>query len=262
MIEEKYIELMNKDIDGLLSPKENAALQEYLAKNQDAQAFHDDLHMLSKMLDQVVAVDPPSNLKKNILNSIRLKKHVERERRGLLQSLPSFLNMKVNYRYAFSFSAGLIVGLLIYSLFTNLNKNTFLDNSELTGTIFLDGGSEKLRTADKVEVNLEEITGTIEIKYLKNLALAEINLTAQPEIELLIEFDENDVVFDGFRQLDPSASRIEIAENFLSLTNKGKNRYTVVFKKKPSIITPLNFKIFSNGALLFEKTILANKSHD
>ncbi|MFQ5824373.1 MAG: hypothetical protein ACE5JB_09990 [bacterium] len=248
MIEEKYIELINKEIDGKISHRESVKLKEYLAKNPEAQNLYNDFVNISDILNEVEKIEPSSILKKNILNSIQLNKYTKIEKKNLLQSL---IKVKVNYKFAYSFAAGLIVGLIMFALLIN---NTSLDIANLTGTVILNDTSERYETAGKIEINLEGINGTVALKSTKNIILAEIKITTKQEIELAIEFDENDISFNGFRQLTPFVSNLKIRDNYLKLTNIGESNYNIIFKDETQTVSRMTFKIYSD-TLLYEKTI-------
>lgn len=257
MIDKDYIELINKEIDGVISAEESVKLKDYLEKNPDAQKCYDDYVKLSKMLQQVNAVEPPSNLKKIILNSIRWNKYGIKERKRLFQPLIDALNVKVKHNLAYSFAAGLIVGVFIFALLSHsLNKDTFLDNSELTGTLLLTGAIQDFQTAGKIE---DERFGAVEVKFAKNIVLAEIDIAIHQEVKMVIQFDKSDITFAGFRQLHNLANNLEINDDSVILTSKDTTKLLVVFNDKSQTASPMTFKIYSD-ALVLEGTVYTGTS--
>ena len=78
MIDTKYIEHINKEIDGLNTPEESIALREYLSDNPEAQKLFDELMEISRMLESVPPIEPSQNLKKYILNDPVTQHYVPR----------------------------------------------------------------------------------------------------------------------------------------------------------------------------------------
>ena len=109
MIDSKTEDLINRDIDRVLSTNEANRLQEYLATNPEAQSYYHELEELSRMLEQVEEIDPGPNLKKNILNSIPVRKYQNEETRERIPFFSAW-NSRLNYRLTFVFALGLIVG--------------------------------------------------------------------------------------------------------------------------------------------------------
>ena len=72
MIDQKYIELINHEIDGVITPKQKSMLDNYLKKNPQAEKLYQELIATSKIIDQIPAIEPSENLKKRIMNSIDL----------------------------------------------------------------------------------------------------------------------------------------------------------------------------------------------
>ena len=266
MIEEKYIELINKEIDGVNSPKDSAKLEEYLTKNTEAQELYSELVMTSNMLNNVNELEPHPNLKKNILNSIQWDKYTvkaSKARRNPFESLINALQFNFNFKYAYAFAVGLIMGIVTYSLFVeNVQRNTSTDISDLYGTMILKGIPESFEIANYIEINLDEVYGTINIRYSKDIVLAELNLKTQQEIEMVFEFDEDDIRFNGFIQLNNVRNNLDISENYLKLTNIGENKYIIIFNDKTQSVTPMNFKIFLSDVLLYEKSVSTGRKSE
>ena len=67
---ERIEELINKEIDGVLTPREVAELRKHLEKNAAAAKLNQELHALARRLAEIPQVDPPAHLKKHILNKV------------------------------------------------------------------------------------------------------------------------------------------------------------------------------------------------
>jgi hypothetical protein len=111
--------LINKEIDKTITGREIVMLKKYLAENTEAQEYYDNLIRLSRVLNQVNDVEPPAELKNRILNSVRTNRPPAREKENIFHVLTAALKPKVNLKYAYAFSAGIMVGIAIFVLFIN-----------------------------------------------------------------------------------------------------------------------------------------------
>ena len=254
MTDEKYLDLLNREIDGVNSQKDSSKLKEYLVKNPEAQELYNELVTVSDVLKKVRVIEPSPNLRKNILNAIPSSKYAVKEKESSLKSLMSALFFRYKMQYAYAFVAGLMVGVVVYSFFAT-DKHPPSDLTTLYGTMLSPETSEGFQIADVVEIDLDEIAGTVTMKYSKGVVLAEVDLESQKETEIVLEFDENDIRFHSFGQLNSAKNEITVDKNSVGLTNTGENTYVIFFEDKTQSITPMTVKILSSGTLLSQNTV-------
>lgn len=249
MIDEEFIEIVNKAIDRTATDAELARLREYIAGNPEAKEYYEKLGRMSAILDKVKPVDPPPDLKRNVMSSIHARKHQAKQEGGLFYAFMKSLKVKVGLRYAFSFSAGIIVGVFALAVFFGgLDDISSLDKSDLSGTMIINGAQEGFETADRQQFSLgERVHGAVEVKFADAMILAEINIVSQDETEITIAFDESDVGYSGFRQLNHVPADFSIDRNNVKLTQKGDNRYVIVFRDKTQSVSAMAFKIQTAG---------------
>lgn len=262
MIKPKYIELIHREIDGENSPNESARLKEYLVENKEARLLYEELAAASRMLSTVQEVEPSSNLKKRILNGIQPSRYAPRERATLLSGIKNlteniFATPSHKMKYAYTFAFGLLAGVIIYSVFVeSLRENNLIDISDFYGTISQSQSSGRFVDADRGEINLPEVSGSISTRYSKDLALCEVTLHPLNNAEVVLEFDESQLAFNSFMKLKADGSTtINTTGGSVRLSNFGNGAFVFVFIKKDSIKTAaVNCKIFSNGKLLYENS--------
>jgi len=207
------------------------------------------------MLAQVEEVDPGPNLKKNILNSIPVQKYQNEENRERTP-LFSAWNFRPSYRLTLAFAIGLIVGFFTYSFLTDLPPN---NNSNLIGTILLNGPDAKFKPADESKISLQEVNGTVSSQYAENIVLLRVDLITDSKIEVVVEFDGSDLRFAGFRPQKYSAGQIHVSSNELRLVNKGLHKYILIFEDQTPLVSQFSVKIFAEK-LLYEKNLTTRKA--
>ncbi|MFQ5798291.1 MAG: hypothetical protein ACE5H0_06305 [Bacteroidota bacterium] len=256
MIEEKYLDLIHKEIDGLSTKSESAELSAYLANNLEAQDLYRDLATISRILNNVREVDPPPYLRTNILNSIPSSRYTRKEKRSSLSSVIQSLVVGGNARYAYAVVAGVVLGILAYAVISReIDGSSSSEISTLYGTMLSQEASESLEAGEHVEISLEQAHGTVDIKYSNEIVLVELSLESDQEIDMVIEFDDGDVSFAGFRQLDSPIRTLSIEKSSLRVTNAGNHEYILVFSDQTESISPMSLKVFSEGPLLYEQTV-------
>lgn len=255
MIDSKTVELINKDIDGMLSPKESLRLKERLSTDPGAKNYHSDLTNLSEMLNRVTAVDPDPNLKKTILNAIPINKYQSTKTKKPAPTFLKALKSVLDFRLAFAFTFGLVAGIFIYSMLTGVTVN---DNSNLIGTVLLNKPSAEFKPADRIEINSNVINGTLTTKSAKGVVLLLIDLSTHPEMELVVEFDENDLSFAGFRPQKYAGGQINVSSNKLRFFNRGLHKYILVFEDSTPAISHLLVRMFTDE-LLYERTLTSRR---
>ncbi|MCU0643870.1 MAG: hypothetical protein MUC94_06380 [bacterium] len=139
MIDEKYIELMNKEIDGVITKSEQERLHNYLSANSEAQKLYNDLRQTSELLSKIPRVEPSPNIKKYVMNSIDLNRYSKATKPGRLKALVSNLLIKPTPKLAYAFALGILVGILVYSaLLENVISKRGTDVADFYGTIGID----------------------------------------------------------------------------------------------------------------------------
>ena len=81
MDEAKRLELLQKDLDGALSPAEKAELARLLLQDPDAHRLRDDLKRTDRLLREVPEAEPPPGLRSAILRALGLE-HRQRSSRS------------------------------------------------------------------------------------------------------------------------------------------------------------------------------------
>lgn len=249
MIDPRTIELINKEVDGLLSPSESERLQKQLSGDTDATSLHRDMIALAKMLSRVEAVEPHPNLKKHILNSIPANKYSTKSRLEIL----GVIRRQLNFKLAFSFAVGLFIGMLTYSF---VSTNDSLKNKDaLFGTIFLNQtDAETFKVVGEVDLNANNLEGTLVTESSGDVVLLKVVLSQLGEVAIGVEFDEQDIGFSGFRSANYSGGQFNINTNRLRFTMNGPSEVTLIFRNKTS--RDSNFKIkMTSGNTTHEETL-------
>jgi hypothetical protein len=255
----RVLELINREIDRLNSPKESEELRGYLAHDHDATLLYEDLKRVSAILGGAEPVEPPRNLRANILNSIDPKRYAQKRRLNALTTLVNFLPQRGSLRYSLVFTLGIVLGIVIYGLLSDLGKQESVESTTLYGTMRLDRAAEAFEPADNAEINLQTVQGSVSTKHGKGLVSVELALQSQQEVETVLQFDPHSLTLVGLQQLDYTGNPIDIGGNAVHVWNIGDNKYLFFFNEKAQSPKPVDLKILSSGSLVYEKALSTGK---
>jgi hypothetical protein len=255
MIDNKYTDLIHREIDGANSPQESAQLKAYLAANLEAQRFHDELASMSNLLREVHPVEPPAPLRDIVMYRLP-NRYAKQPQTSLLATLREWLEAKANFKYAYVFAGGLTMGIVMYALLLQTTLQMPEDLNKISGTIGQREPAENPATTRSLDINREGVTGKIDLKYAAGAVVAEMALDAKQSISLTITFDEKLLTFKSLTVLDESASgEAVLIPGAAQLTHVGRKSYAVVFTKRSDAAGALNFEITRAGELLYEQTV-------
>jgi hypothetical protein len=256
MIHERYLELMNKELDGETSSDESTELRRYLESNAEARTYYAELCSFVEVFGEAGEVQPPGNLEQRILCSInerRALEEVQREKTSRLSNIFS-PRKKLGLAFAAGIAAGLVILLVIYRA---LPESSSLRMKDLYGTLAeRETAARSMVSAEPVDFNLSEVSGTASVKYLDDACIAALELTSTREIEVVISLPEEGVL-ENFNSRQCAPSAIQSVGGNITLRTTGRCGFTVTFRDSRNAHPPVNVRIFADGAPIFDKTIVA-----
>ncbi len=255
MIEPRIIQLINKEIDGVNTPRASARLRTYLETHVEAREFFEEHVRLAEALQKIEPVPPPANLKKNILNAVRAQSKSPHTEARLLQWLASAIRAPRVPRYAFAFVAGLMVGILLYSVaLDDLLQRVFVDTSELTGTVLPPQSGRTPQLAAKLDVAAEGVSGTIVVRASAAEVRVAVDLATDRRVTVALDYDEQKLVFAGFETQNVAGMAIMSNPGHVTFTQQARGNDELRFSRLSSEAAALRFTI-RDERLLFEKGV-------
>jgi hypothetical protein len=261
MIEKKFLDLMNTELDGVNSAKESADLKKYLASNSEAKNYYEDLKTIYGIVDADRDQEPPSDLEDNILSSISFGKYSSGRTNGRDGGwLGKWVSVH-RLRYAGAFAVGIIIGVIAYATIKyDGDSDKSFDNSLMYGTMRSIETTDEFEQIQSAGIDLGEINGQIRVYESKQLLIAEVSLGSPGEIEWVLQFDD-DVSFEGFRHIDGQDCEVAAARTETRVQQNGNNKYVLFFNNKDHLTTPMVLKIYSaDQLLLYEKKLTSAAS--
>jgi len=258
MIDENYIELMHKEIDGLIEPEERDELHEYITGNEEAKNLYSELLQTANLLKDVPVVSPPQNLKAQIMESIDWSRYREKARVPDLVSMLSNWFFRPQYKFAYAFAIGIVVGVFLYAFFfSTINMQEHLDNTDLYGTIGIQA-SKDLKNLQNIPIEVNEINGGIHLRQFNDFIVFDVNLKAKTAFNLSLQYESQNYKFRGFQRDDNSKVVLKEEYNSIEISTSEDARYLVFFNKLNEKATPIDLRIQQGGQIVSHQSVYIN----
>jgi len=253
MIKKEYRDLINKDIDKVISVNEKRKLDLYLKRNPEANSLYKALFRTEELLDRLPDNEPSENLKKRILNSIDYNRYTVKSKKDLILEFVNNLFDNRKIKYALTFTFGLIFGFMLFLIiFNQSNFENILQERNIFGTIGT-ADNEILKTFN---VNSEDIDGQIKIKKGINYLDFNISLNSSKPFSIQIKCDPKNKIFNKFSVIRADDLKLEKKSNLFKIEILNNHPFTLLFPTKEVTKAKFTLKISRDKNILFEREIV------
>ena len=250
-IDPRYIELMNAEIDGEISADDRLLLEAFLEKNPEAGRYRDETRETVERLNSIEMLEPPQGLRKSVMAEIRPAAAGETAPgRGIGEMLADFFGI-APVRYALSFAAGVILTFAIVSS-DQATRSAFDDVTSLVGTISDSGTDSVFSRRDVMRLTHIELAGSVSLNSTGNLMILDFDLASAQPVEIVARFDNRDIWFNGFAQLESSGTSVAAATGQVTVRMEGQRRYAVYLHNSGGTAATVDLSFYSAGALLHQ----------
>jgi hypothetical protein len=255
MIEKRYIELINGEIDGVNTPEESSELRRYFGSHPEAQQYYDELKEIGRAFAEMQDLDPPRELRGSILASVAKRSRSPRKESFAARILERLMP-QARPRYAFAFATGVLVGFCVFAI----SSIVVLRGAEnrvdrLYGTMTTGQGTIEILGSECIPFDLPELYGGACIEHSTAAVQANLDLVTEEEIRVVFEYDDL-LRFEGLRALDESDHTMHVEGNRAELTHLGECDYVLVFSDASSSGSPIHLSITAQDNVIFEKSIV------
>jgi hypothetical protein len=251
MTEKEYLELLHKEVDGHISENERGLLREYLRENPQIKINYQEVIKTSDLRKQIDDIDPSPNLKKNIINTIDSNRYtadrnVNSERLSILDWFTSIKPV-----VAYSFAAGVMVGLIVYSLFlTDLIRVHEVDNINFYGTIGIPE-SANIQKLDQVTIDVTGFKGIVTCYKFDKILWFDIKTSAAVGCEIVFKFDHTKSSFSGLKPLDHLNTTLRNEIDKLNITINEPGHFLLLFTQESTENTQITMELLHTAETPF-----------
>ncbi len=275
-IEEKYIELMNREIDGLNSRSESAGLKKHLRRNPEAERYYRELLFVAGVLNRVPEVEPPAELKASIMQAVFGKEagaaveagetrgaaaaavrtgaeaKAGRERRPA--SILDVFRIRWEPKFAYVLATCIAVGFFLFVLFWRVVPGRApRDLEALYGSIVSGQEAGQLLPAQPLAFALPGVGGELHIRYEPRRILAAFDLSSDSRVQVVFDYS-GDVSLESVTALNECQYSVKAGDGSFELTHSGECRYVIVLRDGRGTHSPIGLKVVRGGTLLLQET--------
>ena len=246
-IEQKYIGLINADIDGEIDHADKDELDAFLMESDEARALQVELATLCGSIESLEPESPPPHIRHVIMNSVK-PTPAKAESPGFLQVLLATPALK----YSATFAAGALLALT--AITSDQFSNRALDDvTGLVGTISNPINSEFL---NKVAVDNSKVAGQISLRSTGPMLILDFDLVANGLVSIEVDYPGRTIWFNGFGQLESSDTSISVKAGGVSLSMEGKRRYAVYLHNEgEQLASTVNLRFVAEGVVVHEASL-------
>ena len=246
-IEQKYIDLINADIDGEIDHADKDDLDAFLLENDEARALHVELATLCGSIESLESQSPPPHIRHVIMNSVK-PTPAKVQSAGFLQVLLATPAL----RYSATFAAGALLALT--AITSDQFSNRALDDvTGLVGTISDPISSELL---NNIAVDNARVVGNVSLRSTGPMLILDFDLAADGPVDIEVDYPGRTIWFNGFGQLESSGTTIAVKSGSVSLSMEGKRRYAVYLHNEgEQHAGAVNLRFVAGGEVVHEASL-------
>lgn len=249
----RLIELINKEIDGVISTEDLKELKTALVEDESARKLYDQINQATRELEKCTTVEPPSDLKANVLSSIDTNKYAPQKNTGFADIAQS-ITAKFRAGYAWSFTSGLAVGAIVLALSLGgfSDKLNFNEN-QLTGTIILQDKIQGEVILDDT-IDIDGVSGKIIGKTDGNIVWITLEIESTGPIDIKFDYFDGKIEPIGINNTLACLKEVTKGENSLYMKHAGIGKYNIAFEQISEEKPNISIVIISDS-VIYESTL-------
>lgn len=272
MIPDKYVELINQEIDGTNTPAQSAELREYLKKHPEGLRYFNELNELTRSFDKMGQIDPPPQLRSLILSRIAASGADTRPAAEAVSDKNAWAGRltrgasaggrrrTLKWNLGIAFAAGLVVGIcLIGALMNALPGTPSYDLDKLYGTITSGSGDADFIEEFPLDGGEYSLTGSAAVHEDGERLMTGINLQSDHPVQVVFTYGDN-VQFDAVKALNDENYTIDIQDGSTSLHLSGTVHAAVFLTHTDRAPVHVTMKILSGENTIFEKALFSRRN--
>ncbi len=259
MIKPEYIKLMNQELDGTNSTDQSRELEKYLSGQEEARIYYRELAQAVGVFEKVDMLNPPPGLRNSILAQVDQRAAglgsapAPRAGKGFLAACRDLFRLRLQPAYAFTFAAGLALGLALFAgsdWFTSARGPVQVEH--VSGTAnhrVLEHGADLFET-----LSYPGLSGQYRIQRQGNDLRLHLELASLKTAVVKFRFGPN-TVLQHYHSDNPTPAGLKAGRTAAELSHTGDGRYDLVFRQEQEGQAPVTMSVFLEGGLIHSETL-------
>ena len=241
--EEYYRDLMNAEIDGVITDEEAAILAERLRTDPGARQYYEELRRTVRLLDGAAEVSPPPELRGRILGAVG-----SGEAPGAPRTSRAGTRSWQPARYIPAFAAGMAAGMLLFAAAVH-HGGSPVPAERSGGTIGAGTTTAQAVSDSTTEFEGNGVNGSVAASSDSAGTTIILRVTSQTEATALLEYGAG-FAFEGISSPDGTPFQMEVEAGSLLIIHQGTAEYRVRLRSTGTALEPVDLKVFTAGAVV------------
>ena len=254
MIDNRMVELINCDLDGSISRIEKDELVSALKVNSEAKELYVKMTSLTEGLKAVKAVEPPLELKENIMRMLPDVRTEAVKKPGIIVSITGYFEKVPKFQLAGSFSFGFAAALVLMMIVISPERGNLVSPNATMGAIAL---SETDGVFVEIAIKQVQINDNfISISSSRSGSKIKLVMSLQevPSAEIRIKAGSESLGFISFERLSGSAAALESVDNYVEIKTISSGEWEIMFEEQSTNNKEITVYI-ENGSSSISETI-------
>lgn len=260
-------ELLNKELDGILTAADRQTLDDLLAGDENVRILRRDLQGITRLCAGSQPVDPPATLRpavgraiEAIQNAPARTAHPASGALGVLEFFTRLFAPRPQVRLAYAFLGGIVFGGLILTLVMNLIERGTVREDEVLGSMVTADRAESVWTSISVSTPL--VQGKISTQRSGTTEGVQIDLGYQGSGMLRLQMDIGTRAVQMLRQVSPepedaiqahrASPRVEMQAGRILIHGNQIRDLRLVFRHATPDAMPISIELFEGEVSLYK----------
>jgi len=258
MIDERYIELINKELDGFNTEAESKKLEDFLSDNAEALQYYDELLRAASVLKRIEEVEPPSFLKTHILNSVKALPAPTQTGFGWINHLLDLFRQRPVVRYTVVFASGLCVGILLLVVADQWRQEEMPDTAKVSGSMVLPRELSSLQKIDSVVLDGSGFRSFFKTLRGDRNITVECTITASENLRVELSADLDELKFVGVNRLGGTDNDVMATGGRVVFTGTRSEHGLITFADLATPQQPIGVRLYKGGTVVGNVSIRTN----
>ena len=247
-VNQEMHELIQADIDGLISDTDRIRLLAHLKHDDQARELHEDYRRLGDSLESLPELDSPVDFAAAVMAVDRPPRQEE-----VAEPRPSVFTIWFEFpvlRYALAFLVGAIFA-------SGISQFRMADErgSDVAGLAGAMSSMNQFHFRQSFELEQTELDGQIDLLRSDKLLQLRFDLDSKLPIEVIVTYAGQTYHFSGFLQDSNIVSSLNAGDGQVALVANGKQRFTVQLSTAAADKSPITVSFISDGEEIDTLTI-------
>ncbi len=254
MIDNRIVELINCDLDGTISRNEKDELVSALKISSEAKELYSKMTSLTEGLKTVKAVEPPIELKENIMRMLPDVRVRTVKKPGIIESIGTYFDKVPKFQLASSFSFGFAAALVLMMFIISPQRGNLVSPDATMGSIALHETDEEFVEIASEQVQINDNSISISSSRSGSKIKLQMSLQKVPAAEIKIKTGSKTLGFISFERLSGSAAGFEIVDNYIEIKTISSGEWEIIFEEQSTNNKEITVYI-ENGSSSISETV-------